>query len=470
MKKIVLIALVSLISMVSKAQQTIDVFKNVELPPMDGITLVVVDQAEPYVYAKPNGKRRSYNFGAPGELIQLNGKAMYGVKMHPTGWAYVFSASESGFISPKTFHKAKLTPFKEWMFNTAEAVVKRPLEETWRIAVHQGTGLALKESGTTGRDDKRIMHIGRIKDNSLFVPLYCETVKIIYQENVSTVKVMAKQGEQFPYKEIIYGKKYAIETNRGIRLNLEILPLDALNKIFLPIDENAGEYGTLGKYRAIVKDWKDIEYSQWDGIDYYNEAVNAELMSAPYVNEQTAIAAHHTPIPTPNNNTPEDGNQIGDNNGNPENPDNDSIISQKRNFVEFNIIEFASQMIQLNDFGKIREQALAKSFKPSTDDNKYFSAKRTIGKKENIHTDRFSKKDPKVYVVSTFISEWDDNEIISTLQRLGYTESEVKNSTIAGAPKVTRIYQHRSGQHYVEFDIVNSSTGKTIKELKYKNK
>lgn len=127
-------------------------------------------------------------------------------------------------------------------------------------------------------------------------------------------------------------------------------------------------------------------------------------------------------------------------------------------------------MIQLNDFGKIREQALAKSFKPSTDDNKYFSAKRTIGKKENIHTDRFSKKDSKVYVVSTFISEWDDNEIISTLQRLGYTESEVKNSTIAGAPKVTRIYQHRSGQHYVEFDIVNSSTGKTIKELKYKNK
>ena len=155
---------------------------------------------------------------------------------------------------------------------------------------------------------------------------------------------------------------------------------------------------------------------------------------------------------------------------NPENPDNDSIISQKRNFSEFNIIEFASQMIQLNDFDKIREQALANSFKPSTDKDKYFSAKRTIGKKENIHTDRFSKKDPKVYVVSTFISEWDDNEIISTLQRLGYTETEVKNSTIAGAPRVTRIYQHRSGQHYVEFDIVNSSTEKTFKELKYKNK
>ena len=44
-----------------------------------------------------------------------------------------------------------------------------------------------------------------------------------------------------------------------------------------------------GEYREIVKDWKDIEYSQWDGIDYYNDAVNAELMSAPFVNEQTAI-------------------------------------------------------------------------------------------------------------------------------------------------------------------------------------
>ena len=60
-------------------------------------------------------------------------------------------------------------------------------------------------------------------------------------------------------------------------MNLETIPEEVLAKIFLP----ASEY--LGEYREIVKDWKSIEYNQWDGIDYYNDAVNAELMSAPYV-------------------------------------------------------------------------------------------------------------------------------------------------------------------------------------------
>ena len=463
MKKVLLSALMALISIGSQAQQTMDVYKTVKLPPMDGITLVTVNKTKFSIYEKPNGKRRAEPWGAPGEYIVEYGPSLFGVKMHPTGWAYIFSGSESGFASPKDFHKANLTPFKDWMFNTAEASFNDGhFINTWRIGINKATGLALKIWGI--EKSRQNLGIGRLKDNALVVILNTILIEPKYQESQNTISIIQKKDEsENVYYEIIYGKNNSIKTNRGIRLNLETIPEAILAKLFLPVNEGFGEY------REIVKNWKDIEYSQWDGIDYYNDAVNAELMSAPYVNEQTAIAAHNTSTPN-NNNTPEDGNQIGDNNGNPENPDNDSIISQKRNFAEFNIIEFASQMIQLNDFGKIREQALAKSFKPSTDDNKYFSAKRTIGKKENIHTDRFSKKDPKVYVVSTFVSELDDNEIISTLQRLGYTETEVKNSTIVGAPRATRIYQHRSGQHYVEFDIMNSSTGKTIKELKYKNK
>lgn len=463
MKKVLLSALMALMSIGSQAQQTIDVYKTVKLPPMDGITLVTVNKAKFNIYEKPNGKRRAEPWGAPGEYIVEYGPSLFGVKMHPTGWAYIFSGSESGFASPKDFHKATLTPFEPWMFNTAEAAFNDgQLINTWRIAINKATGLVLKEWGID--NSRQNLGIGRLKDNSLVIILKITSIDPQYIESANSISIKEKKDESDNiYYELVYGKNNAIKTNRGIRLNLETIPADILSKLFLPVDEYFGEY------REIVKEWKDIEYSQWDGIDYYNDAVNAELMSAPFVNEQTAIAAHNTPTPN-NNNNPGDGNQIGDDNGNPENPDNDSIMSQKRNFAEFNIIEFASQMIQLNDFGKIREQALAKSFKPSTDDNKYFSAKRTIGKKENIHTDRFSKKDPKVYVVSTFVSELDDNEIISTLQRLGYTETEVKNSTIAGAPRATRIYQHRSGQHYVEFDIMNSSTGKTIKELKYRNK
>ena len=149
---------------------------------------------------------------------------------------------------------------------------------------------------------------------------------------------------------------------------------------------------------------------------------------------------------------------------------NTTIINVEPSSEEFNIIKFASEMIQLNDFSKIREEALAQSFEPTTDKKTYFSAKRTIGKKENIHTDRFSKKDPKVYVVSTFVSELEDNEIISTLQWLGYTETEVQNSTLVGSPVVTRTYQYSKGQHYVKFETTNSGTGKVIKELRFLNK
>lgn len=279
-------------------KQSLDIFKTVPLPPMDGITLIVINQPEFDVCNKPNGKKRLYNFGGPGETIKLGGASIFGVKMHPTGWAYVLSASESGFVSPKVFHKAKLTPFKDWMFNTAEAVAKSPSEETWRIAKHKETGLALKESGYTADGNTRTLEIGRIKDDCLFVGLYRESVKIIYQENAPVVKVTTKQGDPFPYKEIIYGKKNSVKTNRGIRLDLSTLPVEALNNIFLPIDENAGEYGTPGQYRAVVKEWKDIEYSQWDGIDYYKGSINAELMSAPFVNEQAAINAFKATAPT----------------------------------------------------------------------------------------------------------------------------------------------------------------------------
>lgn len=299
MKKLSILFVMALVSLNGMAQkQTLDIFKTVPLPPMDGITLIVINQPEFDVYNKPNGKKRLYNFGGPGETIKLGGASIFGVKMHPTGWAYVLSASESGFVSPKVFHKAKLTPFKDWMFNTAEAVAKSPSEETWRIAKHKETGLALKESGYTADGNTRTLEIGRIKDDCLFVGLYRESVKIIYQENAPVVKVTTKQGDPFPYKEIIYGKKNSVKTNRGIRLDLSTLPVEALNNIFLPIDENAGEYGTPGQYRAVVKDWKDIEYSQWDGIDYYKGSINAELMSAPFVNEQAAINAFKATAPT----------------------------------------------------------------------------------------------------------------------------------------------------------------------------
>ena len=277
MKKVTLIALMALISIGCQAQQTLDVYKNVPLPPMDGITLITVNKAKFNIYAKPNGKRRAQPWGAPGELITNDGPSLFGAKMHPSGWAYIFEGSESGFASPKDFHKSKLTPFEPWMFNTAEAAFNDGHNIiTWRIGINKPTGLALKIWGQ--EKSKQLFGIGRIKDNSLVVILHSVYINPKYQEAQSTIKVNQKKDESDNvYFEVIYGKNNAVNTNRGIRLNLETIPKEVLAKIFLP----ASEY--LGEYREIVKDWKSIEYNQWDGIDYYNDAVNAELMSAPYV-------------------------------------------------------------------------------------------------------------------------------------------------------------------------------------------
>ena len=277
MKKVTLIALMALISIGCQAQQTLDVYKNVPLPPMDGITLITVNKAKFNIYAKPNGKRRAQPWGAPGELITNDGPSLFGAKMHPSGWAYIFEGSESGFASPKDFHKSKLTPFEPWMFNTAEAAFNDGHNIiTWRIGINKPTGLALKIWGQ--EKSKQLFGIGRIKDNSLVVILHSVYINPKYQEAQSTIKVNQKKDESDNvYFEVIYGKNNAVNTNRGIRLNLETIPEEVLAKIFLP----AREY--LGEYREIVKDWKSIEYNQWDGIDYYNDAVNAELMSAPYV-------------------------------------------------------------------------------------------------------------------------------------------------------------------------------------------
>ena len=244
---------------------------------MDGITLITVNKAKFNIYAKPNGKRRAQPWGAPGELITNDGPSLFGAKMHPSGWAYIFEGSESGFASPKDFHKSKLTPFEPWMFNTAEAAFNDGHNIiTWRIGINKPTGLALKIWGQ--EKSKQLFGIGRIKDNSLVVILHSVYINPKYQEAQSTIKVNQKKDESDNvYYEVIYGKNNAVNTNRGIRLNLETIPEEVLAKIFLP----ASEY--LGEYREIVKDWKSIEYNQWDGIDYYNDAVNAELMSAPYV-------------------------------------------------------------------------------------------------------------------------------------------------------------------------------------------
>ena len=110
MKKLCILCVMALLSLNGMAQkQTLDMYKTVPLPPMEGITLVTVKKATFNIYEKPNGKRRAEGWGAPGEFIKNYGPSLFGAKMHPTGWAYIFSGSESGFANPKDFQKGQIS-------------------------------------------------------------------------------------------------------------------------------------------------------------------------------------------------------------------------------------------------------------------------------------------------------------------------------------------------------------------------
>lgn len=488
MKKLCILCVMALLSLNGMAQkQTLDIYKTVPLPPMDGITLVTVKKATFNIYEKPNGKRRAEEWGAPGEFIKNYGPSLFGAKMHPTGWAYIFSGSESGFANPKDFQKANLTPFKDWMFNIAEASFNDGhFINTWRIGVNKATGLVLKIWGI--EKSRQNLGIGQLKDNALVVILNTVLIEPKYQESQNTINIIQKKDESDNvYYEVIYGKNNSIKTNRGIRLNLETIPEAILAKLFLPVSEGFGEY------REIVKDWKDIEYSQWDGIDYYNDAVNAELMSAPFVNEQAAINA--PPLP-PNevaknssSSTPEErenGNNKGDENNlnpiyppspKPPVPDPDSIPDHHRRKIKvetdttFNAIEFIRQLFLANKYNEAKQLILSTpslAFKITEENKTHIIASRTKGEREEIWLSRKDKKSNDIDVLRITVKHLDEEDVIQYLANIGYQEISRKEEDLLGSLGITRTYSNGDTSHIVEFFFLKRTD--PIKSVIFKRK
>lgn len=272
---------------------SIDVYKTLPLPP-DGVeTMIIVTKPKVRVYDKPHGKKRQDNsYAASGYEATIEGPAIYGVKMHPSGWPYVFNDKGSGFLNPIDFRKPKLSAFEPWMFNTA--VANSIDGAKMRVAINKETGLALKENRYTF--DKSVMtdlYIGRmVNDNFLFF-FSTTSLKSKYVPKAKGINITRPNDPNImpsPYV-LVYGDQYAVKTTAGTRLDLEKLPASALEKLFEEaLSSNKEE---LSSWPKCFDNWNDIDYSWQDGTDYYHESVSAELMSPPYVNKALAITAYN---------------------------------------------------------------------------------------------------------------------------------------------------------------------------------
>jgi len=266
----------------------LDVFKTMKLPSLDGLDLIVVDKGTVNLREKSNGAKRT-SWGDP---ITLEGWGVFSAKIFPSGWAFLPKMRHpDGFISPTVFHKAIITSFKDWMFNTAEAYMKRSdgKDVFWRIGVNKATGLVLAERNSYTDDGFHELSIGRI-ENNLYYPLHFTFVKFVYDSNASkcSYKKINSDNPDHPTYQITYNKAFAINTNRGIRVNLEKIPVSMLELLFLPLPDYVGNYMEMD----IPSKESDV-IALYSGLDYFEGCINAELMSPPYIDKDAAINAYN---------------------------------------------------------------------------------------------------------------------------------------------------------------------------------
>lgn len=281
-----------------KKNSPLSFFMTKPLPSLNGLDLIIVDKGIVNLRNKSNGtKRTSY-----GEPITLEGFNIYSAKIFPSGWAFLPKYRHpDGFISPTVFHNAKNKPFEEWMFNSAEAYIKRNdgTDVFWRIGTNKDTELTLVERNYYKIDGITLseLSIGRI-DNNLYYPLHQSYINIVYKANAENITIKTIPSEHFggTIWQIIYNKAYAINTNRGIRIDLEKIPIAILEKLFCPIPDYV-----LGDYMEMDIPAKESDVlNLYSGLDYFEGCINAELMSPPYVDKNGAINAFQNKGEIPN--------------------------------------------------------------------------------------------------------------------------------------------------------------------------
>lgn len=267
-----------------RANSALNIYKTMPLPSLAGLELFMIPKGVVKVYDGTNGEQLQQM----GDPYIIEGPGMASGKIFPSKWAYVLPGSHaSGFLRPSDFHVAINKPFEQWMFNTAEGYLKKELGEeiTWRLAIHRETGLALKLKSFWQIDPSTYLHelyIGRIESN-LFYPFHSRAVQLVYEPQATKMRIVEKHNSRLsnPYFQLFYGPDHVISTNRGLRLNLEIIPTEILERIFLPKPDYVGEY--MG--HNIPTRESEVSFRYSDGTDYFGECMNAEFFTPSFVKQ-----------------------------------------------------------------------------------------------------------------------------------------------------------------------------------------
>ena len=126
-------------------------------------------------------------------------------------------------------------------------------------------------------------------------------------------------------------------------------------------------------------------------------------------------------------------------------PERDTIQQHAVAGNEFNIFEFVQRMLEINDFEKVRQQAIDNGFAQGSSSKTSF-----YGQNQNnefFSIGRLFKKDTKLYRLEITVSKREDSNIDQELRRMGYTKTKAWEEELVGKPVYITEYRHESGKY-----------------------
>lgn len=125
----------------------------------------------------------------------------------------------------------------------------------------------------------------------------------------------------------------------------------------------------------------------------------------------------------------------------------------------FDILEFVDEVVQLNDFDKIRGKVVDQGFQLNEDKKTRFEGARPANTDEALVCTRPDKKSPAITYITASIRNRSNAEVEKKLLHLGYQNiGSRQKEFLPGSPADEILYRHQSCKRFVKFTIVHGST------------
>lgn len=144
------------------------------------------------------------------------------------------------------------------------------------------------------------------------------------------------------------------------------------------------------------------------------------------------------------------------------------LISPLKGNLEMDYIGFVHELVNLNNYDNCCKRIVEVGFE-FVKKGKKFSWGKQIKDNSVISIFRSLRNDPTLYKIEISLNQLSDEEICGQLIQHGYQQTRIEQTDFAGSPGQYRYYNHKDGQHFVRYLLLQSSSGNTVKILEFKN-